>query len=155
MRPSMMASSVSIVAYMMMPGDEKVIADKLHTVLTKPPKFEDPATSEPQVSVAGQWDVKLEFGRGTAQHTLVFEQDGAKLVGSHRGEFATGDLAGTVSGNTLRFRSTLPSIGSRVSFEFTGTADGAKLSGSVNLGEYGQTTWTAQRHEYRTGGRRG
>jgi hypothetical protein len=30
--------------------------------------------------------------------------------------------------------------------------DGDKMSGVVNLGEYGETTWTAQRHKY---GRRG
>lgn len=155
-RPETMASSVSIVAYMMMPGDEKVIADRISALLSKPPRLEGPPATEIQhASVSGQWDVQFDFGRGSASHTLMLEQDGTKLVGSHRGEFDSGDLSGTVAGNTLRFRSSLPTIGSRVSFEFSGTASGNTLSGSVNLGEYGQTTWTAKRHEYRAGGRRG
>jgi L-seryl-tRNA(Ser) seleniumtransferase len=155
MRPATMASSVSIVPYMMMPGEEKIVADKLHAVLSKPPKFAEPEVSKSQnASIAGQWDVNLEFGRGSAAHTLMLEQDGTKMAGTHRGEFAAGDLAGTVAGNTVRFRSSLPTIGSRVSFDFNGTADGDKISGTVSLGEYGQTTWTAQRHQYRTGGRR-
>ena len=74
-----MASSVSIVAYMMMPGEEKIVADSIHAVLSKPPKIETPAPSTAQAaSVDGQWDVKLDFGRGSATHTLLFEQDGAQ-----------------------------------------------------------------------------
>lgn len=157
MRPAMMTSSISIVPYMMMSGEEKIVADNIHAVLSKPPKIDDPATSAaPVATVDGQWDVKLDFGRGSATHTILFEQDGTKLVGTHRGEFAAGDLSGAVNGATVRFRSTLPTIGSRVSFDFSGTVEGNKLAGTVNLGEYGQANFTAQRHEYRsTGGRRG
>jgi len=64
-------------------------------------------------------------------------------------------LAGRVSGNSLRFRSSLPTLGSRIGFEFTGKVEGDKITGTVNLGEYGQTTWTAQRHQYRANTRRG
>lgn len=156
MRPMSMASSVSIVAYMLMPGDEKVVADRLHAVLSKPPKIETPAPSTAQpVSVAGQWEVRLDFGRGSAQHTLMLEQNGTRLMGTHRGEFAAGDLNGNVNGDKVRFRSSLPTIGSRVSFDFAGNLTGNTMSGTVNLGEYGQTKFTAQRHEYRSGGRRG
>jgi hypothetical protein len=156
MRPAAMASSVSIVPYMMMPGEDKIVADKLYAVLSKPPKFDNPPAPQNQnASIAGQWDVKLDFGRGSASHTLMLEQDGTKLAGTHRGEFSAGDLAGTVAGNTVRFRSSLPTLGSRVSFDFNGTLDAEKLSGTVNLGEYGQTNWTAHRHQYQTGGRRG
>ena len=42
-RPGNMASSVSIVAYMLMPGDEKLVGDRLYAVLSKPPRFADPA----------------------------------------------------------------------------------------------------------------
>ena len=155
-RSGQMASSVSIVPYMMMPGEEKVVANRVHALLSKPPKFEaPPAPSAQNASVGGQWDVRLDFGRGSASHTIMLEQNGTKLVGTHRGEFAAGDLSGAVAGDTVRFRSSLPTIGSRVSFDFSGTVSGDKLSGIVNLGEYGQANWTAQRHEYRTGGRRG
>lgn len=155
-RPGNMASSLAIIPYQMMPGDEKVVAQKIHALLSKPPKIAEPeAPQAPAVQVSGQWEVHLEFGRGSATHTLLFEQDGPKLVGSHRGEFQAGDLAGTVSGNSLHFRSSLPTLGSRVGFEFAGKVEGDKISGTVNLGEYGQTTWTAQRHQYRANTRRG
>ncbi len=86
----------------------------------------------------------------------MLEQDGPKLMGTHQGEFAAGDLSGTVAANTVRFQSSLPTDGTRVSFQFAGTAEGGKMSGTVALGEYGEARWTAEKHQYRTGaGRRG
>jgi hypothetical protein len=150
-----MASSVSIVPYMMMPGDEKLVAERLYAVLSKPPKFENPApATSPSVSVAGQWEARLEFGRGSANHTIVLEQDSAKLAGTHHGEFYAGDLNGTLAGNQLRFRSSARVEGTRLSYEFSGAVDGDKMTGVVNLGEYGETTWSAQRHKYQPAGNR-
>ncbi len=92
-RPDNMASSVAIIPYMMMPDEEKVVADRLYEVLSHPPKFENPPEPQPpSVSVVGQWEARIEYGRGSANHTLVFEQDGAKLVGTHHTEFDSADL---------------------------------------------------------------
>ena len=148
-RPDDMASSVSITPYMMMPGNYTVVADRLYTLLSKPPKFQNPPRPEGEpVSVAGQWQAKLDFDRGSAIHALVFEQDGGKLVGTHHGEYVSGDLSGTVAGNHLHFRSSQKIQGTRLFFEFTGTLENDKMGGEVNLGEYGAARWGAQRHEY-------
>lgn len=154
-RPDNMPSSASIVAYMMMPGDDKVVAERLYSALSSPPKFESPV--KPQgapVMVAGQWAVQLEFQRGSAAHTFFLEQDGLKLVGTHQGEFYSGDLNGTVAASTVRFRSSHQAEGTRLSYEFTGTVEGDTMGGKVSLGEYGEATWKAERHQYRTSGRR-
>jgi len=68
--------------------------------------------------------------------------------------FASGDLNGTVAAHTVRFQSSLPTEGTRVAFQFSGTAEGGKMSGTVALGEYGEARWTAEKHQYRTGGGR-
>jgi uncharacterized pyridoxal phosphate-dependent enzyme len=148
-RPGNMASSVSVVPYMMMPGEEKVVADRLRSALSKPPKFPDPEAPPPgqPAPLAGQWDVRLEFGRGSANHSIVIEQDGAKLTGAHHAEFYSGNLSGTVAANTVRFRSSFRAEGQGLSYSFTGTVEGDKMSGVVNLGEYGETKWTAQKHK--------
>ena len=155
-RPGNMASTVGIVPYQMMPGDEKVVAERLHALLSKPPKIDDPPPqpSGAPAALSGQWDLRLDFVHLSANHTLVLEQDGGKLVGTHQGEFASGDLTGTVAANTVRFQSSLPTEGTRVSFQFTGAAEGGKMSGTVALGEYGEAKWTAEKHQYRTGGGR-
>ena len=154
MRPTAMASSISFIPYQMMPDEEKPLADRLHAVLSKPPKFTDPVVAAPEVSLAGQWDVHIDFGRGAATHAVVFEQDGAKVVGTHRGEFYSGDLNGTVSGKEVRFRSSMRAHGTSLGYDFTGVSNGDQLTGTVNLGEYGVANWTAKRHGYRQGNRR-
>jgi L-seryl-tRNA(Ser) seleniumtransferase len=149
------ASSISIIPYMMMPGDEKVVGERLYALLSAPPKIE--VAEAPQgevVAVGGQWDVRMEFVRGAADHTLVLEQDGTRLMGTHRAEFYSGDISGAVAANTVRFQSSHQVEGTRLGYAFTGTAESDKMSGTVDLGEYGQARWTAQRHQYRGGGRR-
>lgn len=154
-RPENMASSVSVVAYMMMPGDVKVVADRLYNVLSKPPKFENPpAPQAPSVNISGQWVARIEYGRGSAVHNIVFEQNAEKLTGTHHAEFDQGDLNGMVSGNAVKFQSRYRIQGQGLSYAFTGTVDGDKMSGTLNMGEYGETTWTAERHKYQTGMRR-
>jgi len=155
-RSGNMASTVGVVPYQMQPGEEKVVADRLYALLSKPPKIENPpAPPEAQpATLAGQWELHLDFVHLSADHTLVLEQDGTRLMGTHHGEFASGDLSGTVAANNVRFQSSLPTDGTRVSFQFTGTADGGKMSGTVALGEYGEARWTAVKHQYRTGGGR-
>jgi len=152
-RPDRMASTITITPYMMVPGDEKVLADRLFAVLSKPPKFPDPPpTQAPSGSLAGQWDLRIDFTRGSADHSLVLEQHDNSLLGSHRGEFLIGDLAGTVSGNQVRFRSSQKIEGTRLSWEFAGTTSGDSMQGTVDMGEYGEARWTARRHAYRTPG---
>lgn len=157
MRGGNMASSVSIIPYQMMAGEEKVVAERIYSLLSKPPKFADPepAPSGAAAMVAGQWELKLDFGRGTATHTVLLEQDGSKLVGTHRGEFYNADLGGSVAANSVKFRSNHRVHGTRLSYDFSGTVTGDQMAGTVNLGEYGVTQFTGRRHQYQpTGNRR-
>jgi hypothetical protein len=146
------AGSIQIVPYQMLPGDEKIVADRLYAVLSKPPKIEKPPAPEgPTASVAGQWEVQIAYNYGSAHNTVVLEQDGTRLMGTHHGEFASGDLSGAVAANTVRFQSSLPTDGTRVSYQFTGKVENGKMSGTVGLGEYGEARWTAEKHQYRAG----
>ncbi|HEV3196381.1 MAG TPA: aminotransferase class V-fold PLP-dependent enzyme [Bryobacteraceae bacterium] len=156
-RPGNMASTLAIVPYQMQPGDEKVVAERVYALLAKPPKIEEPPAppAGQPATLAGQWELHLDFVHLSADHTLMLEQDGTKLMGTHHGEFASGDLSGMVAANTVRFQSSLGTEGTRVSFQFTGTAENGKMSGTVALGEYGEARWTAQKHQYRSAGRRG
>jgi L-seryl-tRNA(Ser) seleniumtransferase len=153
-RPDQMASGISVTPYMLMPGDDKIVSDRLHQVLSKPPHLDplpEPPQGDPAV-VGGQWQLTMEFDRGNAIHTLVLEQNGADLVGTHHGEFVTGDLQGKLHANQIKFRSSQRIEGQLLSYEFSGTVDGDKMGGDVALGEYGAARWTAQRHQYHVPG---
>ncbi|MEN6533566.1 MAG: hypothetical protein ABFD89_07880 [Bryobacteraceae bacterium] len=148
-----MASAAVIMPYMMMPGDDKVVAGQLRELLAHPPKVErTPYPMDSPLQVAGQWDARVEFFLGTGEHSLVFEQDGGKLVGTHRGDILSGELRGRVDGNEIRFRSSMPYEGTRLSYRFEGKIDGDAMRGTVSMDEYGVANWTAQRHTYRLPG---
>lgn len=148
-RLSNMPSSVTIMPYMMMPGDEKIAAEKLHAVLSHPPRVQPPERpSGAPANIAGQWRFHLEFVRGEAEHVVVFEQKDNQLVGTHMGDILSGDLRGVVEGSQVRFRSSHRYEGTRLGYEFTGTVEGEVMRGTVGLQEYGQARWTAQRHRY-------
>jgi L-seryl-tRNA(Ser) seleniumtransferase len=150
-RPDRMASMVSITPYMMMPGNSKIVAERLYAVLSKPPHFEaEPLPQGAPASVGGQWEATIEYARGSAVHNLIIEQHDDKLVGTHQGETVSGDLSGAVAANLVRFRSSQRIQGTRLSYDFTGTVNGDTMSGDVNLGEYGAAKWTARRHEYKS-----
>jgi hypothetical protein len=152
-RPDHMASQISVMPYMMMPGDDKIVAERIYEALSKPPKFENPSVPQGEpVSVAGQWQVELQFLRGTAQHIIILEQHGGELTGTHQGEFISGDLSGMVAANEVRFRSSQKIEGQRLSYEFTGKVEQDKMSGDVDMGEYGPAKWSAQRHHYQAPG---
>ena len=148
-RPDRMKSSVTVTPWMMMPGEDKIVAARICSVLKHHPLFTDPSVPQGELaSLAGQWRATLTFARGSADHTLVVEQQGHSLVGTHFGEYGSGDLMGAVTANQVHFRSSQKIEGQTLQYEFTGTAEGDKMSGTLNMGEYGLSTWSAQRHQY-------
>lgn len=148
-RPDRMKSSITVTPWMMMPGDDKIVAARICSVLKDHPPFSNPPVPQGELaSVAGQWLATLTFARGSAQHRLVFEQQGDALVGTHYGEYGSGDLTGSVTANQVHFRSAQKIEGQRLSYEFAGTAQGDKMSGTLNMGEYGMSEWSAERHHY-------
>lgn len=155
-RPDRMASGISVVPYMMMPGDAQIVAARLSAALSHPPKFANPPVpAGSPASVAGQWTLELRFSRGSAQHELILEQNGNDLLGTHQGEFVSGDLTGSVHAAEVQFHSNQRIQGQELSYTFTGTVEGGKMAGKVNLGEYGAAEWTAERHQYPTHAERG
>ena len=151
-RRSTEGSSVTIMPYMMVPGDAGVVGKRLYEVLSKPPQRAPVEPAGAPVNVAGQWDARLEFVRGAAEHGLFLEQEGENLSGSHRGDQLAGDLRGGVEGSQVFFRSSMKYEGARLSYNFEGRLEDGKMSGTVDLGEYGQARWTARRHQYGTPG---
>lgn len=144
-REGMEESSVSIVAWMMQPGDDRTVGARLSEVLSNPPRMDRPSRPGGSPSpVAGRWNANIEFSLGTAEHILFLEQDGETLTGRHEGDLLSGDLKGSVHGNELDVRSSQPYEGTRIHFRFTGRIEGDAMEGTVDMGEYGKARWTAR-----------
>ncbi len=146
-------SSITIMPYMMSPGEEEIVAERLYAVLSHPPQLEAPTRSQaPPARIAGQWNAHIDFVYGSAEHSFVFEQEGDELVGTHRTETLSADLRGWVEGDRVWFRSSHPFEGTRIVYEFEGRVTAHGMEGVVGLDEYGTARWKAERHRYRAPG---
>lgn len=146
--------NIRITPYQLEAGEERIIAERVHAVLSNPP---NPVrrTEAPAADVSGEWDVEMTFVSGSAIQSFVLEQKGHELAGTHRASFAERNLAGTLHGQEILVRSSYTRQGVRLNFTFTGTVDGDTMQGTASLGEYGTADWKAARRSYRPpGGRR-
>ncbi len=145
-------TSVTIMPWQMQPGNAKVIADELHRVLSKPPEMGSKGSpSGPNVDVAGQWELHVDYVLGSAENGLFLEQSGDDLHGTHVGEATAADISGWVEGNRVHFMARHRYEGSGFGFTFSGQLNGDTMEGKVDLGEYspyGPAKWSAKRHEY-------
>ena len=140
-------TSIDITAWMMQPGDDKIVADRLFGVLSQK-RSPKPAMSAPAANLSGHWDVSVEFFSSQSQHSLMLEQDGNRLQGSHKGDFSVREIFGTIDGDQVRLRSTMNAPGDSIVFTFAGSLAGDTISGPVFMGEYLNAKFTAKRHSY-------
>jgi L-seryl-tRNA(Ser) seleniumtransferase len=147
-------TGISITAYMMMPEDVKIVADRVFEILSQkraPWQPETPKT--PAIDLTGRWDVRITFAAGTGEHTLYVKQQDNQLVGTHQGEFTARDFTGSISGDDVRIASSVGEVhGAALSYRFTGKVKDDTISGTLDMGEYLTATWTARRHAFGRGG---
>jgi hypothetical protein len=146
-RPDHMMSSVTIFGYIMTPEEVKIVADSIYAALKNPPHFEDPVvpTGTP-ASIAGNWHVEIHYLRGTGEQQFVLKQDGNTVTGDHHGElYNTTFRSGSVHADQVELTSVLPVTGYPITCRFKGKVNGNNMSGTLNMGEYGEVTWSAVR----------
>ena len=146
-RPDQMQSSITIMPYMMMPDDYKVVADAIYSTLSHPKSFTAPVLPQGEpATIAGIWDVQVDYLRGRGVQRFLLQQSGDKVRGAHQGEIYSGNIAGTVHADQVILRSALPVGGNEIPYNFTGTVQGNSMSGTVALGEYGHAQWSATKN---------
>jgi L-seryl-tRNA(Ser) seleniumtransferase len=140
-------SSFLIRPVAMRPDDHKAVAQRLQQIFRSAPKG---ATKAPQAApaadVTGRWDVDVQYDAGSATHKVFLEAKGNRLSGTHIGWAYEGTLKGSIDGDRVEFRSSLPVGGQRLSYTFSGRLADDVMSGEVQLGEYGSAKWSARRH---------
>lgn len=146
--PDPAVTSISVTAWMMQTGDDKVVAERIHSVLARKRSPRSATVVAPAADFSGRWDVDIEFFSSTSRHTLFIEQDGNWIQGSHQGDFTVRDLIGTVEGDQVTLRSSERRPGANVTFTFAGTGAGDTISGPLYMGEYLNARFTARRHQY-------
>lgn len=141
-------NSISVNSSQLSPGEDKIIADRIYEVLSNPKPINKPS-GPAGADLSGQWDVETKYYATTVAQTFVIEQDGTNLKGTYIGAIGPRDLIGTIHGNDIDIRSTYGVDGARVHSFFTGKVVGDTLEGHLSVGEYGEGTWKAKRHQFK------
>jgi uncharacterized pyridoxal phosphate-dependent enzyme len=145
-RPDHMASSVTIMPYMMGPGEDRIVADAIFTALTKPGHYDNPVipTGSP-AEVQGTWAVVIQYARGVGEQRLTLKQSGNELSGTQNGELYKASLKGSIHADKIELVSDMAVSGNSVAWNFQGDVTGSHMGGVVQLGEFGSATWKATR----------
>ena len=85
--------------------------------------------------------------RGSGSPTFVFKQEGEKLTGDYSGALGAAKLTGTVKGDVVEYSFKADAGGETVNVTYTGklSADGKKMTGTVNFGALGDGKFSATR----------
>jgi hypothetical protein len=126
-------------------GEEKIVADRLFEVLSKKRDFK-PEMVKPAANLSGRWDVEVQYALSSSQHSFVIEQDGNWIQGTHKGDFDTKNMVGTIEGDEVKIRSTIPIVGNIIIYLFSGKLKGDIISGDIHMGEYLTAKFTAKRN---------
>jgi seryl-tRNA(Sec) selenium transferase len=137
-------TSVNITTGQMQAGEEKIIANRLHEVLSKK-RQPKPEMSAPAANLNGAWDVTIQFFSSTSQHSFNIIQDGNWFSGTHKADFDSRNLTGTIDGSQIKFESAIKIVADNINYLFQGTVNGDTMSGDIHLGEYRTAKFTASR----------
>ena len=143
-------TGLSVTAYMMSAGEDKIVGDRVREVLSQKRPPRTPAAKPPAGNLTGRWDVHIEFASSASDHVLHLKQDGNRLVGTHQGNFLARDISGLIDGDAVQLASTVTEAhGDALSFRFSGTVTGDTISGNLEMGEYMGAKWRATRYAFR------
>jgi hypothetical protein len=96
----------------------------------------------PAANMSGTWELTF-MGEMTATVSLTQEPDGS-LSGSFSFDMGSGDVTGSVSGNSLSMNILISAAGQSMDVELTGTVEGDSASGDATS-PMGDFSWTARR----------
>ena len=140
---------IRITSNKMQPGNDAVVADRIHRILSEPRNPRSTELTPAGVDISGQWDLSVAFFTSTSLHRLSILQDGNWIEGSHESDFSIQEISGVVEGNRVVLRSEVRKPGDSVPFLFSGDVSGDTISGSIHLGEYLTATFSASRSSRR------
>jgi L-seryl-tRNA(Ser) seleniumtransferase len=150
--------SVIVDPFSLQPGEAMIVGDRLLDVLSQSRPSASEATSAIAVEFSGRWDVQVSFLHGKADHTLVLTQDNGTIAGMHISGFFSVELFGEARGMEISFSSSHVHESGSISYQFSGSGDNHRISGTVILGsvtsvnrgpvalsQFGTARWSAQR----------
>lgn len=141
-------TSVNVTPNQMKEENVKVVADRIHGVLSQKRSPRKTELAAAKVDMSGHWEVEVKYFTSTSKHALFLEQDGNWIQGTHKADFSMQSVVGMVEDDVVKLSSRQRSPGDSISFLFSGKVSDDTLKGSIYLGEYLTAEFTAKRAKY-------
>jgi hypothetical protein len=108
---------------------------------------QDKPKETPKIDVTGVWDMSVETPQGTMTLVSTFKQDGEKITGVQSSQLGETPLEGTIKGADIAFAIVFDMQGQQMTITYAGKIDGEAMSGTIEFGGMGSSTWTAKKRK--------
>jgi D-glucosaminate-6-phosphate ammonia-lyase len=149
---------IAIDPFQLQPGEAAKVGDAIAAVLSEASSAEPLTALPPEVELAGEWELHVDFLQGRRVHRLAIEQRGPQLAGHQVSAEFEGPLQGRLDGSLVQLSFAARYEGSTISYLFDGEVLDGKMSGTavlgagsdqnygiVNRGQFGPGRWRATR----------
>ncbi|MEA3407121.1 MAG: aminotransferase class V-fold PLP-dependent enzyme [Chloroflexota bacterium] len=142
----LVAHGLRVMPYMMEKGDAEIVGQRLRQVLSDRPPREPEEEKAPVTDLSGVWHIEAEYALGKSRHSVTLEQEGTELTGDYRSQYSRTNVQGSIKGDEISFSTVLGCQANKTTYTYTGTVeDEQTMSGQLDLGEFGEGTWRAER----------
>ena len=151
-------NSIAVDPFQLQPGEAEQVGDAVVAALLVAAQAERAPAHAPSLTVAGNWELRVEFLQGARTHRLALEQKGADLSGHQKSAQFDGPVAGALDADIVRFSFEQRYEASRLSYRFEGKVKDGAMEGTVLLGaasdqnggivnrtQFGTGAWQAKR----------
>lgn len=142
-------TGITLVGYMMIPGNDKVAANRIFEVLSRKrqPKV-SPIMKNPVMNMVGLWDMEVEyFSSKVTQHLFIDTQEGNWITGLFKTEFSSRPFTGSIDGNEVKILCNLYWPGDRILTTMQGSISSGVLTGEMDFHEFNNAKFIAKKHK--------
>ncbi len=151
-------NSIAVDPFQLQPGEAQQVGDAVVAALLVAAQAERAPARAAVPTVAGNWELRVEFLQGARTHRLNLEQNGADLSGHQKSAQFDGQVAGALEADIIRFSFEQRYEASKLSYRFEGRVKDGAMEGTVVLGaasdqnggivnrsQFGAGEWRAKR----------
>jgi L-seryl-tRNA(Ser) seleniumtransferase len=151
-------NAIAVDPFQLQPGEAAQVGDAVVAVLRAALTNRPPGERAQAISVAGEWELQLEFLHGSRTHRLALEQQGSAIRGRQSSSVFESPVEGALDGDSVRFSFGARYEASNMSYRFEGRVANGTMGGTVLLGaasdqnagivnksQFGAGEWQARR----------
>jgi D-glucosaminate-6-phosphate ammonia-lyase len=145
-------NSIAVDPFQLQPGEAALVGDAVVAALRASLTNQAPAPLPPAPTLAGEWELQVDFLHGARSHRLALEQHGNALSGHQRSALFDGPINGALEADRVHFNFGSRYEASNLSYRFEGTVEDGVMSGTVALGAASdQNAGIVNRSQFGTG----